>query len=57
MLKYRIVQSLTLCTNWILNKDLICLFAGFSSSSHILSQDSELVLLSGGKTFDSAEKE
>lgn len=41
-------------TNWIFNEDQISFLAWFSSSSQILSQDSELVLLSGGKAFNSA---
>lgn len=42
------------CTNGIFNEDQICFLAWFSRSSQILSQDSELVLLSGGKSFNSA---
>lgn len=33
-------------TNWILNEDLVCLFAWFARSSKIFSQDTELVLFS-----------
>lgn len=43
-----------LCTNGIFDEDQISFLAWFSSSSQILSQDSELVLLSGGKAFNSA---
>lgn len=42
-----------LCTNGIFNEDQIRFLAWFSRSSQILSQDSELVLLSGGKSFNS----
>lgn len=40
-------------TNRIFNEDQICFFARFSSSCQILSQDSKLVLLSGGQAFNS----
>lgn len=44
------------CTDGIFDKDRLCLLAWFSSSSQVLSQDSELVLLPGGKTFNSAQE-
>lgn len=49
-------MSKSFCTDRIFDKDWVGLFAGFSSSSQIFSQDSELVLFPGGKTFDSAKK-
>ena len=50
-------EEKSLLTDWIFDEDLVRLFAGFSSSSQILSQDSELVLLPGGQAFNSAIKE